>query len=297
MGVSAACSVLIVLGCSRPNPAFDELVEDLAAGESGADGDLEGEETGAGEDDGAGGETGELPESDDGGGDSGSGADEPEQEGDDTLLLYSSLDALERVLIPEVGMGPGLLSDPEPEVIDGLDGQGLRTTDVDEWFAFPQHDGRFANVDHARGSLSMNVRVEFEPPHFSPRDLVSLAGVIPDGGGIRVGVAGLSDGNRLWVELIDDEANSHLTRYPAYLLNRGEWAHVKVAWRTDVEPGEPNIDLWIDGDWIEPLDGYAEGPKTVGSASPEDVVVFGSWSLGGGYSAQASFDEIELRSE
>ena len=59
---------------------------------------------------------------------------------------------------------------------------------------------------------------------------------------------------------------------------------------------EYNIDLWIDGEWIEPLPGSSMGPMQVGPASAEDVMVFGSWALGGGLSARARFDEIEIYS-
>ncbi len=300
-----ALSLSMATGCSRTNPAYDggldgDLADDSVGG-SMTSGAAE-EESGLGEDE-SGGETGGSDPTgedvDDGVGESGEPGEPGEDDGaaaeEDDLLLYSSLDSLEVVLSPEIGGGEGLLSEPLPEPIPGAEAMALRTTSGQQWFAFPQHDGEIANVDHAAGSLEMNLRVEFEAPHVQPRDLVSLAGVIPDGGGIRLGAAGLFDGNRLWVEYIDASGDTHRTRYPAGLLLADAWMHIELRWRADVGPDEPNVELWIDDEWIEPLPGYPTGPKQSGSASPEDVMIFGSWALGAGYGADASFDEIELR--
>jgi len=298
MPLGTALSLSMAVGCTRTNPAYDgeldgDVAEDSAAVEmtSGA-----AEEESGLEGEGTGGDAGGPSSPDDGVGESGdTGGEDGAAADDEDLLLYSSLDSLGLVVSPEIGGGAGLLSEPLPEPTPGAEAMALRTIGGQQWFAFPQHDGEIANVDHAAGSLEMNVRVEFEPPHIQPRDLVSLAGVIPDGGGIRLGAAGLLDGNRLWVEYIDAGGQTHRTRYPGGLLLADAWMHLELRWRADVGPDEPNVDLWIDDEWIEPLPGYAAGPKEVGPASPDDVMIFGSWALGAGYGADASFDEIELR--
>ncbi len=295
-GMIPFSSLLLVLGCSIANPYYDPGLDEEELPED-ADGLHESELLAGSSDDGDGPSDDEPddpePPSEPGGdgpGDDGAAVDDEPA----SPLLYSSLDSLDAVIEPEVGSGFGLVSDPAPEVTPAVDAQGLRTTTGLQWFAFPQHDGQVPNIDHRAGSLSLDVRAEFEAPHWSPRNLVSLAGVVPDGGGIRVGVTGWLEGNRFVVEYIDAQAQVHRTLYPADLLPIDQWVRVEVAWRADVEPDEANVELWIGGVFVDPVEGFSSGPKQVGDASPEDVLIFGSWSLGTGYSAEASFDEVEI---
>lgn len=275
-------------GCSRENPRFGldlELDEEIGAG----DVDVDGAEAGSrGPEPGATGDgTGED------GGDAGPAEPlDPDDPQDDGLLLHASLDAIETM--PEIGAGPSAIGSVAPESVPGVDGLALRFTDGSQWLAFPQHDGERVNVDHRLGRLELDVRAETDAPHLEPRDLLSLSGVVEDGGGIRVGIADILDGNRLWVQYIDAQGIGYLTRFPADLLPADEWVHLTLTWDAGAAEDEPNVELWIDDEAIDPLFGFASGPKVVGTASAEDVIVLGSWSLGGGASARASFDELAI---
>ncbi|MEX1366759.1 MAG: hypothetical protein AB1Z98_26775 [Nannocystaceae bacterium] len=300
---TAGITVLLLgAGCSRPNPAFDPLEDgggsegedELGDGSTGADDETKGPDAdGGGSDGGA--------EGGDGGTGDGQGPDaddsdqplDPAVPDDEGLLLYASFDAFEAPAMPEVGAGPSSVGSL-PEVVEGTEGTGLRFTSRSQWLAFPQHDGESINVDHRQGRMEVDVRLEDGGLFPEARELISLSGVEFDGGGIRVGIDGAFGGYRLVVQYIDASGNGDSTRFPAGLLPADEWVHMTLTWSADVEPGEPNIELWIDDDWIEPLSPFASGPKVVGEASPEDVLVIGSWSLGDTITADASFDELAI---
>lgn len=302
--VGTVLGVGLTTACTRTNPAYDPDGEPVDGSEETT---TTFEDEGLTDDppepttDGSGNEPGV-----DGGGDSGEsegstgtpdGDDEPvveEPPPEDDRLLYSTLDSPQAVLAPATGVGPGELGGIEPELVDGPTGGAMRFAMPGQWIAFPQRRAGTPNIDHREGLLEVDVRFELSAPHFEPCDLFSLSGVISDGGGLRVGVADLFDGNRLWVEYIDASGFVHLTRFPAGLLPQGEWVHLTLEWNANVEEDEPNVALWIDGEPIDPLPGSTTGPKVVGDPSDEDVLLLGSWSLSDGFPARASFDELQI---
>ncbi|MEM7157878.1 MAG: hypothetical protein AAF799_33870 [Myxococcota bacterium] len=286
-------------GCVRANPKYDvqgleAAVDDDGGSESGS------ASTGSDEVGGDAGSAGTEPGATSGGTSAGSDEDSggiPIPDPDDPdLMLYASLDSLASVQSPEVGVGSGMVGAVAPEQVESPVGFGLRSVLPTQWFAFPQHDGQVANIDHAAGSLSMFLLSEATQVDIGGAALFSLAGVIPDGGGLRMATTGPLEGNEIIVDYYDIDGQNHRTYYPGSVLPPGAWVRLELDWRADVGVDEHNIELWIDGEWIEPLPGSATGPMEVGPASAKDVMIFGSWLLGGGISARARFDEIEIYS-
>jgi len=300
-------SVCLASACTRANPAFDleegsepwassEPAEEATEATGGPDGGVETTGDSVGATAGGSGDPGDDADDAEPTGDTPDGDDDPAlpEEPLDDRLLYSTLDSPQAVLAPSAGMGPGAVSMPAPELVTGaLDG-AMRFSQPGQWIAFPQRVGGVSNIDHRSGSLEVDVRFELTVGHVQPCDLFALSGVLEDGGGLRMGVAGLLDDNRVWVEYIDAQGFAYLTRFPAGTLPAGQWVHLTLAWRADVAEGEPNVSLWIDGEPIEPLPDFAAGPKEVGDPSDQDVILLGSWSLSGGYPAEASFDELQI---
>lgn len=282
-------------GCVAANPAFGDDAPDAVGG---ARSDGSGTDGGSTSDDDSAASAGADGES--GRGDGSTSDAEPfdpiddsedEVEEDEDLPLFAlSFDAQ---TWPDIGAGPATVGDDAPELVEGTDDAGARFAGGSQWVAFPQHDGATTNVDHRRGTIALDVRREASDFHLETLEFFSLSGVEVDGGGLRFGEGGLLEGGRLRVEYIDAAGTSHTTRFPGGLLERGEWVHLELSWSADVAEGEPNIQLWVEGEPIEPQDGFAAGPKDVGDASAQDVIIFGSWSLGGG-SARASLDEIVI---
>lgn len=285
-------AALAVTGCVAANPAFGDDPPDVVGGArsegTGTDGETEDVDDDAAS---AGEESSGGFEGSSGGVEPLDPPDEPSGDDDnegDLPLFALSFDAR---AWPDIGAGPATAGDDAPELVEGTDDLGGRFSGGSQWVAFPQHDGERINVDHRRGTISFDLRREASDFHLETLEFFSLSGVEVDGGGLRFGEGGLLEGGRLRAEYIDARGTRHTTRFPGGLLERDVWAHVELAWQADVAEGDANISLWLDGEFIQPEQGFAAGPKEVGQASPEDVIIFGSWSLGGG-SARSSLDEI-----
>jgi hypothetical protein len=192
-------------------------------------------------------------------------------------LFHSTLDDLNSVTNPAVGIGGTVTTNPANDFVAAQSGNGINLDAPSELVNVPQANGNGMNIDPGQGTIDFCYKPYADHDAGGERALFETT---DDGNGwMRARISGsnadsinvlVMDSNQQFDEIQIDGAD--------YSMNADEWYRITISWDFDtVGPNDPNFHIFLDGVELTVKTYNSFGPKPTAAANANGSLEIGAF--------------------